>query len=492
MLNSLNYVMAIHIMKRFFKTKFNYIFVLALTFFMFFGANTFDSYAGDINSDEARVIGVASGTFTYKGKTYKAYSSYINELYSYLADDDVDLSADAADGAISYIYDNVKEGIDSGYVYEVKEKEENNINLDEIPDTAPDLSSSEAAKDTAKEASDREVAQLIEKLDKDHEDRAKYTEEKTATQTDATLYVDEDSITVTTDDGEIKLFSNKRIVPKIFTDIMIILGIVLLVINIIIFVVLVAKGCMRFLSQDRRKSKKGHRVRRKIRKVCRNILTVSSAVAIMAICFIIAVSIGFFNNDKIMQTIQSSGYFRYAYTQYVTENVTDSVNESENNTQDIKLISYDEYIVQEKLSISSTFENDKPLDEQEVTDRSIAPYVKRIQLDMKVSMIISFVCCMLALIVACVCNIYMDLRRDRGVKSIAISVFAGTVTVFVAAILLALFRLEDYFFVEPGYLVSFLNDMMDYIIKVFIVIGLFGTAIGASLVGLYKGMRKDR
>ena len=36
-------------------------------------------WAGDINGDEARVVAAASGTFTYDGKTYKAYSSYVSE-----------------------------------------------------------------------------------------------------------------------------------------------------------------------------------------------------------------------------------------------------------------------------------------------------------------------------------------------------------------------------------------------------------------------------
>lgn len=459
------------------------IIALFLTIIYITVSNRSVSYAGEINSEEARVIAAASGTFTYKGKTYKAYSSYVSELYSYLAEDDIDLDADDADAAIAYIYSNVKEGIDSGYVYEVKDEDkDNNVDLDEVPD-APKTDvkadeTNEEARDTAKEASDNEVAQIFDKIDKDLQEREKYTDKVTATESDASLIVSDESITVSTDKGEIKLFSDQRIIPKVFTDIFVILGIVILSVNVIIFVVLLLKGCMRFVSKDRKKVKKGHRVRRRIRKVCRNILTVSSAVAFMIICLIIATSIVFFNNTKIMQTIQSSGYFRYGYTEYIAED--------ENPT-----LSYEDFIVQEKLTISDTFERTIPLSKEEVTDRSIAPYIKRMQIDLKLSLIISFVCCMTGFIIAGVCNIYMDLRRDRGVKSIAISVFVGTIIVFIASVLLAVFRVEDYFFVEPQYLISFLSDMMDYLIKVFIVIGLFDTAVGASLVGLYKTMRKD-
>ena len=459
------------------------IIALFLTIIYITVSNRSVSYAGDINSEEARVIAAASGTFTYKGKTYKAYSSYVSELYSYLAEDDIDLDADDADAAIAYIYSNVKEGIDSSYVYEVKDDDkDNNVDLDEVPD-APKTDvkadeTNEEARDTAKEASDNEVAQIFDKIDKDLQEREKYTDKVTATESDASLIVSDESITVSTDKGEIKLFSDQRIIPKVFTDIFVILGIAILAINIIIFAILLLKSCMRFISKDRKKVKKGHRVRRRIRKICRNILTVSSAVAFMIICLIIATSIVFFNNTKIMQTIQSSGYFRYGYTEYIA-------------TEESPSLSYEEFIVQEKLTISDTFERTTPLSKEEVTDRSIAPYIKRMQIDLKLSLIISFACCMVGFLIAGICNIYMDLRRDRGVKSIAISVFVGTIIVFIAAVLLAVFRVEDYFFVEPQYLISFLSDMMDYLIKVFIVIGLFDTAVGASLVGLYKTMRKD-
>lgn len=456
------------------------IIALFLTIIYIAVSNQSVSYAGDINSEEARVIAAASGTFTYKGKTYKAYSSYVSELYSYLAEDDINLDADDADAAIAYIYSNVKEGIDSGYVYEVKDEDkDNNVDLDNVPDTPQTDNTSDEARDTAKEASDNEVADIFNKIDKELQEREKYSDKVSSTESDASLIVSDESITVSTDKGEIKLFSDQRIIPKVFTDIFVILGIAILAINIIIFVILLLKSCMRFISKDRKKVKKGHRVRRNIRKVCRNILTVSSAVAFMIICLIIATSIVFFNNTKIMQTIQSSGYFRYGYTEYIAED--------ENPT-----LSYEDFIVQEKLTISETFERTIPLSKEEVTDRSIAPYIKRMQIDLKLSLIISFACCMVGFIIAGICNIYMDLRRDRGVKSIAISVFVGTIIVFIAAVLLAVFRVEEYFFVEPQYLISFLSDMMDYLIKVFIVIGLLDTAVGASLVGLYKTMRKDR
>ena len=114
------------------------------------------------------------------------------------------------------------------------------------------------------------------------------------------------------------------------------------------------------------------------------------------------------------------------------------------------------------------------------------------QLDVQPCLTASGVLLLLALLISAFSNIYMDLRRDRGVKSITISVFAGTIVTFIAAVILALTHPEESFFIEPAYLYSFLTDHIDWMTKVFFVIGLFGFIIGFSLVGLYKTMRKDR
>ena len=456
-------------------------------------------YAGDINSEEARVIAVASGTFTYKGKTYRAYSDYISELYSYLADDDTDLTAEQADSAISYIYSNVKEGIDSGYVYEVKSpSEKNNTDLDSIvnkdngesdnktnrsdetegsdknlQDNQIDIS--DEGNSSAKEASDREVEELFEKLDQSQEEREKNRHK--ASESDASIVINDDNITISTGDNDVKLYKDSRIIPESLINTLVIISACCLFVDIILAIILISKGCMRFLKQERDKPKKGHRKRRKIRKRCRDILTVTTAVAIILMYLSIAISIGIFNSDKIFQNIQSSGYFRYSYTEYIAQE------------KDGNAISYDDFVMKKKLAITSTL---KKGDSSNPEDTSLAPYISRIQKDVKNGLLATVIISFVSIVLSVVLNIFMDLRRDRGIKSIAVSTSVGTFFSFIAAFVLYCLHIENRFFVEPGYLYNFLADQMDWIIKVFVIIGLFGIAIAASLFGLYKSMRKDR
>lgn len=77
------------------------------------------AYAGEINAQEARLVSEASGTFSHEGKTYRASAQYVDELRSYLCEEDVDLTAEDVDVLISDMYANVEAGVQEGYLEEV-------------------------------------------------------------------------------------------------------------------------------------------------------------------------------------------------------------------------------------------------------------------------------------------------------------------------------------------------------------------------------------
>lgn len=77
------------------------------------------AYAGEINAEEQSVLAVACGTFEYKGVIYQATSEYMAEARAKLMQDDVDLTAEQAQEAITSIYANVQTGIEEGYIVPV-------------------------------------------------------------------------------------------------------------------------------------------------------------------------------------------------------------------------------------------------------------------------------------------------------------------------------------------------------------------------------------
>ncbi len=77
------------------------------------------AYAGSVNANEQSVISAVSGQFEKDGIIYAVKPEYINSVKSYLAQDDVELTAEQAQAAISEIYANVQTGVESGYLVEV-------------------------------------------------------------------------------------------------------------------------------------------------------------------------------------------------------------------------------------------------------------------------------------------------------------------------------------------------------------------------------------
>lgn len=72
--------------------------------------------AGDINGPESSIIGAASGTFTYNGRTYVAGSEYLDMLKAKLGEDGVDLTQAQADELIGQMNASVGSGVNQGYL----------------------------------------------------------------------------------------------------------------------------------------------------------------------------------------------------------------------------------------------------------------------------------------------------------------------------------------------------------------------------------------
>ncbi len=80
------------------------------------------AFAGSINGNEQSVISAVSGQFEKDGIIYEVKPEYINSVRNYLSQDDVELTAEQAQAAISEIYSNVQTGVESGYLVEVGRK----------------------------------------------------------------------------------------------------------------------------------------------------------------------------------------------------------------------------------------------------------------------------------------------------------------------------------------------------------------------------------
>lgn len=72
--------------------------------------------AGDINTDEQRIINAISAIYEYDGAYYKVTDAYISQVTTYLSNDGIDLSSSEVNDYLNQFYANIAVGISSGYM----------------------------------------------------------------------------------------------------------------------------------------------------------------------------------------------------------------------------------------------------------------------------------------------------------------------------------------------------------------------------------------
>lgn len=142
-------------------------FLIALFLFLCTAAPAF---AGGLNAAESRLYGVASGTFSVDGKTYRAYGNYLAQVYEYLCRDGVDLSDGQANSKISMMHNagNIRSAAAGGYIYQIGGSSES----DSQESDSKDKETAEQEKDKGKDQKDQKDKTTDQNSDKSTEQDA--------------------------------------------------------------------------------------------------------------------------------------------------------------------------------------------------------------------------------------------------------------------------------------------------------------------------------
>lgn len=474
------------------------------------------AFAGNINGNEARVISAASGTFTYDGKQYKAGTSYLNSLVSYLSGDDVDLTAEQADEAISMMYANVGQGVAEGYIHEVgtgdgasmeettedddwadAETEDTDSKKDDKDNTEQKDENSTASSDDS--SADDAKQQILDELNvweamsNPTENKNKLKERPEKKDASAAVQLEEDGIVVTTKDNEeISIAKDKPIISgKIILGLAILSGI-MLAITIVCGVILFAKKCMSFKKSKGRKKRPGHSKRRKIRRYTRAVLTGTVAISLIGIALLLGLYVSLFNNDAIMQNMQSSGYFRYAYSQYVAEQadlVVSNLNTKGEVGEVPELQTYDEYLFTIKQNSLKVLGGDMDII---IPDSNVAPYIYNLKTSFMEMFVKSGISLILSAIFGILLMVYMDQRRERGVKHTAASVLIASGVMAVLTLIMLVYKPYTLLYIEPDYLYLFLMECIKRCVTALTSITAFGVVLGMLIIGIFKTMVNNK
>lgn len=465
------------------------------------------TFAGGINGNEARVIAAASGTFTYNGKTYRAGSAYINSLTSYLSSDDVDLTEEQANQAISTIYASVADGVEQGYLYEVGG--ENTTESNTTEDEKPDESDRQA---TVQEESTQEVSAEEESLTGEEsvlQDEnldiwdvvsnptvAKEQLEQRPAKENADISVDmeEEDIIIATADKEISRFSKtQQMIPDFVLHIIDGIAGILLAVTVLCGGILFAAKCMVFRKRKDGRARPGHSKRRKIRHNTRAILTIINAVSILASLLLLCIYVGLFSENSIIQNMQNSGYFRYAYSEYISgmeEELYPDFETGQKDDADLKgIVSYEDYLFTVKQNSLKVLEGETNV---LIPDSNITPYIYNLKKSFIELFSVAGIFCIFNVILGILLMIFMDQRRERGIKHIAVATIMASVCMLILTIFMAINKPYLHLYIEPDWLYLFLMECIERCVMVMICVTAFSVVLGMILTGLYRGCAGNR
>lgn len=451
------------------------------------------TFAGGINSNEAGVIAAASGTFSYDGKTYQAGSAYINSLTSYLAADDVDLTAEQANEAISMMYANVGEGVAQGYLYEVGGQPSSESTQATTEDDWADAENDKKKKSSQdKKTTEGEASSELDVWDAmSSQTEAKEKLEKRPDKKEAAAFVqlEENDIVVQTKNNETINISKKE--PLISNKALLVIdGItgIILAITLICGVILIITKCMSFKKPKSRRARPGHSRRRKIRRHTRNILTVTTTISLIGIFLFLGIYISLFNKDAIMQNMQSSGYFRYAYSEYISGMAEEALSGKSIADMD-KIVTYEDYLFTIKQNSLKILDGETEI---RIPDSNVTPYIYNIKNSYMQLFKIAGVFVIFSAVLGTILMVFMDQRRERGIKHLAASELIASVILIIVTAIMATNKPYLHLYIEPDYLYLFLMECIQWSVKVMASISAFCVVLGMILIGVYKTISNNR
>lgn len=463
------------------------------------------TFAGGINGNEARVIAAASGTFSYDGKTYQAGTNYINSLTGYLSGDDVDLTAEQADKAISMMYANVAEGVARGYLYEVGGSSEDTGTSEDLQDSTEKADKEKKEKDKktteqkdskeegARPVSPNDAVDVWDAMSNQNTNKQKLKQRPVKEKASASVELKEDDIVVVTKDKqEISISKDKKLIPASIQLVINGISIIVLAITLVCGVILFMKKCMSFRKPKHRRARPGHSKRRKIRRHTRNVLTITTAIALLGVFILLGIYVSLFNKEAIMQSMQSSGYFRYAYSEYITETAKQTVSDLDSGKKvtamdDIQ--TYEEYLFTIKQNSLKILNGDK---ETPIPDSNVTPYIYNLKTSFMSIFTVSGICLLLSAVLGIVLMVFMDQRRERGVKHTAVAVLIASAIMIVITAVMAVNKPYLHLYVEPDYLYLFLMEYIQWSVKVLTSVTAFGVVIGMLLIGVFQTIKNGR
>jgi uncharacterized protein YacL len=181
--------------------------------------------------------------------------------------------------------------------------------------------------------------------------------------------------------------------------------------------------------------------------------------------------------------MQSSGYFRYAYSEYISELANEY---KENNKISESIASYEDFLFTVKQNSMKILDGETDI---RIPDSNVSPYITNIKKSYIQAFTVAGIIFIANTLIGVIFMIFMDQRRERGVKHTAVSELIASTVAVVVTVYMAFLKPYLHLYIEPDYLYLFIMECILWSVKVMTSISAFAVCLAMMLIGVYHSMR---
>ena len=157
-----------------------------------------------------------------------------------------------------------------------------------------------------------------------------------------------------------------------------------------------------------------------------------------------------------------------------------------NEIKDVEPIqTYDEYLFTIKQNSLKVLAGNMDV---VIPDSNVAPYVYNLKTCFVGIYVKAGISLILSVIFGILLMVFMDQRRERGVKHTAVAVLIASGIMAVLTLIMLVYKPYTLLYIEPDYLYLFLMECIDRCVTTLTSITAFGVVVGMVTLGIYKTM----
>ena len=151
-----------------------------------------------------------------------------------------------------------------------------------------------------------------------------------------------------------------------------------------------------------------------------------------------------------------------------------------------EILSYDDFLFNVKQNSIKILDGETDV---RIPESNVSPYITNVKKSYMKAFSIGGILFIINAIIGIIFMIFMDQKRERGVKHTAFADLIASALVVAVTIYMAFVKPYLHLYIEPDYLYLFIMECILWSVKVMTSISAFAVVLAMLLIGIYNSMR---